>query len=106
MEDSRDRKSTRLNSSHSQISTLSLHDALPISRKPTGDILSSNVEDLPIDLLCHAVARIIHPTDFSSELIEVRTRSSLVEQRRHIDKPRCVEKSVGLTIREIGRAHV
>src|SRR5215211_6235742 len=31
----RDRKSTRLNSSHTVIYTLSLHDALPISRGPT-----------------------------------------------------------------------
>src|SRR5215211_1864199 len=30
----RDRKSTRLNSSHTEIYTLSLHDALPISRRP------------------------------------------------------------------------
>src|SRR5262252_4947872 len=29
----RDRKSTRLNSSHTEIYTLSLHDALPISRR-------------------------------------------------------------------------
>src|SRR5476649_1306964 len=29
-----DRKSTRLNSSHTEIYTLSLHDALPISRSP------------------------------------------------------------------------
>src|SRR5476649_2271361 len=29
-----DRKSTRLNSSHTEIYTLSLHDALPISRRP------------------------------------------------------------------------
>src|ERR687886_290014 len=29
-----DRKSTRLNSSHTEIYTLSLHDALPISRPP------------------------------------------------------------------------
>src|SRR5215211_3165880 len=32
MEVPRDRKSTRLNSSHTEIYTLSLHDALPISR--------------------------------------------------------------------------
>src|SRR5476649_838945 len=30
-----DRKSTRLNSSHTEIYTLSLHDALPIYRPPT-----------------------------------------------------------------------
>src|SRR5476649_2291970 len=37
-EKSQDRKSTRLNSSHTVIYTLSLHDALPISEKVNGTI--------------------------------------------------------------------
>src|ERR687893_787612 len=35
----RDRKSTRLNSSHTEIYTLSLHDALPILVVPKGTVL-------------------------------------------------------------------
>src|SRR6202022_3776857 len=38
-----DRKSTRLNSSHTEIYTLSLHDALPIS------VVSSSAKVLPLD---------------------------------------------------------
>src|SRR5476649_2014194 len=52
-----DRKSTRLNSSHTVIYTLSLHDALPISGKSemarspilisTGAILLTSIADVP-----------------------------------------------------------
>src|ERR687893_646221 len=50
-----DRKSTRLNSSHTEIYTLSLHDALPISAeagRPDGQVLAAEVvgEDLLDDL--------------------------------------------------------
>src|SRR5476649_291258 len=40
-----DRKSTRLNSSHTEIYTLSLHDALPISTKLTRQRLDPSVYD-------------------------------------------------------------
>src|SRR5476649_2207440 len=36
-----DRKSTRLNSSHTVIYTLSLHDALPICRPGRGDVVGT-----------------------------------------------------------------
>src|SRR5476649_2199043 len=38
--DREDRKSTRLNSSHTEIYTLSLHDALPISERPSAPSMS------------------------------------------------------------------
>src|SRR6476646_6615313 len=38
-----DRKSTRLNSSHTEIYTLSLHDALPILEVDTGDLTVASV---------------------------------------------------------------
>src|SRR5947207_2956696 len=41
----RDRKSTRLNSSHTVISTLSLHDALPIYRNAVAPFFSASVLD-------------------------------------------------------------
>src|SRR5476649_913798 len=45
-----DRKSTRLNSSHTVIYTLSLHDALPIYRRVIGqDVLRGGVVDVAED---------------------------------------------------------
>src|SRR5476649_1509676 len=47
-----DRKSTRLNSSHTEIYTLSLHDALPISAKPVPNAISGrdDVQRLAVTL--------------------------------------------------------
>src|SRR6476646_6075641 len=39
-----DRKSTRLNSSHTEIYTLSLHDALPISRAEVVEVAEDAIE--------------------------------------------------------------
>src|SRR5882672_5787591 len=55
---SRDRKSTRLNSSHTEIYTLSLHDALPIfgvahRAQPVGDDERRASLQQPVDVLLH-----------------------------------------------------
>src|SRR5207248_822182 len=53
----RDRKSTRLNSSHRTISTLSLHDALPILRVEREQDFVGRREEPPFALRAGAVAR-------------------------------------------------
>src|SRR5215218_3278317 len=55
-----DRKSTRLNSSHTEIYTLSLHDALPISWAMT-DTLPTDADREDLDLLLHGfrISRIL-----------------------------------------------
>src|ERR687886_84174 len=45
-----DRKSTRLNSSHTEIYTLSLHDALPIYGRERGDLLARMIVEVPTRL--------------------------------------------------------
>src|SRR5215204_5161392 len=47
---SQDRKSTRLNSSHTEIYTLSLHDALPISRE-SGHLIEAGSRQAPRERL-------------------------------------------------------
>src|SRR5262252_2147945 len=57
----RDRKSTRLNSSHTVIYTLSLHDALPISvRLAAGDYLSICAW-VYIDASIYSQESVVHP---------------------------------------------
>src|SRR5882672_361416 len=64
----RDRKSTRLNSSHTEIYTLSLHDALPIFAQRHGHRLEdvARFEDL------HAGEEVVGD---AAERIDVRARS-------------------------------
>src|SRR5476649_522638 len=67
-----DRKSTRLNSSHTEIYTLSLHDALPIS---------AGAEPAAVDVLARTgqVSFEQHPT---SGTLGVRIRNGRSEERR------------------------
>src|SRR5476649_2723196 len=63
-----DRKSTRLNSSHTEIYTLSLHDALPISYPHRGN------ENHPITL-CKILEGVMHTDDFTLGWRNVYNRS-------------------------------
>src|SRR5476649_2900822 len=67
----RDRKSTRLNSSHTEIYTLSLHDALPISWDFTCPAVLRNLSSEPIDCRlpgCHRLWPIV-PDRSTSRLV-------------------------------------
>src|SRR5476649_545749 len=64
-----DRKSTRLNSSHTVIYTLSLHDALPISRRKRGHTgrLDAAIEGLMVGGEPLVMRAIAWPVDVRSE---------------------------------------
>src|SRR5882672_1722539 len=77
---SRDRKSTRLNSSHTVIYTLSLHDALPISRvEPLAD-----PADLPGLLRGKPRSWLLFHTLASAEVVE-RSEEHTSELQSHSD---------------------
>src|SRR5476649_931359 len=66
---SSDRKSTRLNSSHTVIYTLSLHDALPISDELVVlVVIAQHVADVLAQEALDALAKLLHALDvFRSE---------------------------------------
>src|SRR5947209_2395525 len=53
----KDRKSTRLNSSHANISSLSLHDALPISAPSCQSVSTERNKLMPIRLMAWNIQR-------------------------------------------------
>src|SRR5882672_1388910 len=91
-----DRKSTRLNSSHTEIYTLSLHDALPIS---THVVALATVQGKMLDLIHQQVTEIVdvqHIHDFcdrseehTSELQSHRDLHSFPTRRSSDLHPRC-----------------
>src|SRR5215211_3215358 len=96
-----DRKSTRLNSSHTEIYTLSLHDALPISRRAVTDL---EVDDLLLGFVDQTVAvagarlesraHAGRSEEHTSELQSHRDLHSF-PTRRSSDLPACGHRSRG-----------
>src|SRR5476649_1512403 len=85
---SSDRKSTRLNSSHTEIYTLSLHDALPISREHlpddhlregvrTGEMNALNLETEE----CDGAGDLVRSEEHTSELQSHRDLHSFPTRR-------------------------
>src|SRR5476649_1884858 len=78
---SRDRKSTRLNSSHTVIYTLSLHDALPILRvatRPSGTVTATGANDFSgKTIIIHAVHAQNHFTRSEEHTSELQSHSDL-----------------------------
>src|SRR5476649_1571827 len=76
----RDRKSTRLNSSHTVIYTLSLHDALPIFRRPR---LDGNAATQPrlgeVEQVAH------HPRRAFGRVLDARSEEHTSELQSHRD---------------------
>src|SRR5688572_6387669 len=101
-----DRKSTRLNSSHSQIYTLSLHDALPISRfsitKP------APVESLnrPRWLLTALSAKTIAPSLNRWHSVPSTTTKKIRSFNVSCSTPHSRNTSSRKCFSKIGRAHV
>src|SRR5476649_2489859 len=75
-----DRKSTRLNSSHTVIYTLSLHDALPIY-EPSGQV---HVRGRRADLVGHSRHRDL-AVDQDLESVPVRSEEHTSELQSHSD---------------------
>src|SRR5579875_953786 len=75
-----DRKSTRLNSSHTVIYTLSLHDALPISKQAAEvDVLSNGKLRLGIGVGWN-------PVEYDAPaLVEIRSEEHTSELQSHSD---------------------
>src|SRR5260221_711715 len=101
-----DRKSTRLNSSHTEIYTLSLHDALPIWWAKEIDSLLVKGDDLALLVTNHDVNHIF--ADYLREGEIPNTKSVRISADENIVNAivEC-EEFVALWIaRQIGRAHV
>src|SRR5476649_1385767 len=76
-----DRKSTRLNSSHTVIYTLSLHDALPISRDRLENIERGGEADALVDrqgrILDEEIGRMQHEARSEEHTSELQSHSDL-----------------------------
>src|ERR1044072_4054643 len=88
-----DRKSTRLNSSHTEIYTLSLHDALPIYHSDRGDLTQrasqhrNSTTQRSRDPRCHgSLLRCVRSEEHTSELQSHRDLHSF-PTRRSSDLP-------------------